>query len=168
MRQLRLLVVAIGGFIAGAVLITRYYAELPRLDELSQVSGEVRFDTETRTSRYSSARYPVLMLGGSSVRYTYLDWFPRADELTDLVRPGDHITIWTDPEKRWVWQIEKNSGLVIRYEEVRDAVASNERFDLILGIGMLIVGALASVAFVRTLRKNPDPTKKKWWYARVY
>jgi hypothetical protein len=143
MRNLRLLVIAVGCLIAGPVLVFRFFSALPSLEKLDKVSGVVQFDTETRSTRSTSTQYPVFIVGGD--RYKYLDWFPKADSITSFVRAGDQVAIWTDKgANEWVWQIEQDGKLVMPYSDVRNAVASNKRFDWIIGGGVFFLGLIAS------------------------
>jgi hypothetical protein len=145
-RQLYLLALSLGALVGGGVLLVRYFSGLPALDELEKVSGTVQLDAEVSSSRWGTTRYPVLVVGEPSNRFKYLEWFPKSDSVTRLVRAGERATIWTDrDENGWVWQIEQRGRLVIQYAEVRDAVASNQRFDWLLGGGMLAVGIFGFV-----------------------
>jgi hypothetical protein len=154
-RRVRLLIIAIGCLVACPVLLYRYYAGMPEFAELSKVSGEVRLKMESRRARRSTSTYPVLTFLETPGTYHYLDWFPRAEQIPTLVRPGNQITIWTDAGRNnWVWQIEKDNQLIVSYQEVRDAVESNERYTIIGVPVLLAIGVFASVMVYRDFR-NP-------------
>lgn len=148
MRQLRLLLVGAICLIGGIVLLLRSFSEPIPIEKLEKVSGKVRLDYDTRSYRGFSEQYPVFVIKGS--RYKYLDWFPNAEGITSLVRDGEEVTIWTDRgDNNWVWQIEQNGQIVIPYSEVRNAIASNTRFDWLWGGGLFSIGIVGIVMFFR-------------------
>lgn len=146
MRQIHLLVIAVGCLIAGPVLVFRFFSELPTLEDLTKVSGIVQFHTETRSTRRTTTTYPVLIIDDVPTRFKYLDWFPKADTITTLVRANDKVSIWTDRGGNdWVWQIEQDGKLVVPYSAIRNAVESNRRDDWLFGGEAFILGIAASV-----------------------
>src|SRR2546427_10662553 len=113
-RRFRLLIIGVGCLIAGVVLIVRYYTALPKLEDLRPVTGEVRLELGTRTTRRSQHHYPILVFNDSPNKYKYLDWFPKADDIPTMIRAADTITIWTDRgERNWIWQIERAGQLLV-------------------------------------------------------
>ncbi len=142
-QQLRLVVIAVGCLIGGCTLIFRSFAGVPRFEDLTEVSGVVKLDTDSTWTRGGAIRYPVLIVDSSPVRYKYLDWFPRVKEVLTAIHAGDRITLWTDSKNNWVWQIENDGRRVVSYAEVRAAVVSNGRFDVPLGIAVLALSGLS-------------------------
>ena len=128
-------------FLCGAyIILNRYFSEIPAIDELEKVSGIVQFETE---SKGGGNKYLVMVVGDE--RCKYLSWFPHADKMRALVRAGRPATIWTDKGANdWVWQIEQDDALVVRYADMRNAAASNKRFGWLLG-GLMILMAGHSV-----------------------
>lgn len=160
LRNLRLLIIAVACLVGGVVLILHPFAVVPALDELTKVTGEVTVVMETRRTRYTSPQYPVLTVRGSSGRYKYLDWFPRAEEIPAMLNPGDRVTLWTDAGKLdWVWQIERDGQIIIPYQDVRDAVAANWLFYPILGVVVLSIGVGAAYFLYRSYATPPAPPR---------
>jgi hypothetical protein len=153
MRQVRLFVIAAGCLVAGPLLVYRHFAGLPQFDELSKVAGTVGVETTTRTTRYAKHRHPVLVVSGSSTRYSYLDWFPRVEEIPRLLKDGDEVTLWIEPGRNWVWQIERGGEQLVSYQEIRDAVAANERFNLLIGSAVFLLGVAAAFMLYRSRRQ---------------
>lgn len=150
MNQLRLILIAVGCLIGGPVLLVRGFTPLPSLEKLEKVSGIVRFDTGSRSTRRSRTEYPVLTIAGVPTRFAYLDWFPRSNRLTSLVRAGENVTIWTDRGRHdWVWQIEQGGQVIIPYAEVRNAIQSNEQWNWLFGCGLIALGIVVSVKLYR-------------------
>ena len=157
---LRVAVIAIGGLIAGVLLLIRasLHSQPTPLESLQKVTGSVKLETGTR----GDEEYPVLVIDRE--RYKYLDWFPHADELPKTLRSGETISIWTDAKaNRWVWQIERNGEQIVPYAAVHDAVAANKAWDPFFGIFMIVLGIFASVrlAYLTKPFWQTAPRKKK-------
>jgi len=156
MRHTRQLFATIGCFIAAPVLIYRSFVGLPSESDLTRVDGTV---TEVllveRSNKYGNKVHPAITLAGRTEVFRYLDWFPRPETILQTIRPGDHIVILSDIGKNeWIWQIERDGNIIVDYEDIKGAVASNNRFDPILGTGLLLVGCFG----VYRLRKTKERT----------
>ena len=144
MTKLRLLIIGYGCLFAGLTLIYRSITGIPAFDELKTITGSVSFETRVRTYRGMSAKDTIFLIDGKAPGYAYLDWFPAIEDLSSGIREGDTITVWykesTDP---WAWQINKGNTTIVPYQAIANAVKANNRFDPLLGMGVLVLSALA-------------------------
>jgi hypothetical protein len=147
-RQFRLLFVTVLTLAAGPYMIGRdLLSAPPSFDDLEKVVGAVEFEEEARAS---GREHLVLVVGKSSNRFKYLEWFPKAEFLTFLIKPGEDCAVWTDRDREgWVWQIEQHGETLISYDDVRAAVCSNQRLDWLFGAILVLVGIFGAVALYR-------------------
>jgi hypothetical protein len=138
---LRLGVTAIGCVGVGVFLLIKAHVEtgVVPLESLQQVTGVVQVETEYYRSRRSSKPYPVFTINRQ--RFTYPYWFPQAGELTEAVKSGETITVWTDAFKNaWVWQIERDGQQIVSYAKVHDGIIAHRALYPIIGFCMIIFG----------------------------
>ncbi len=151
-RQLQLLVIAVGCLIAAPILLIRSATSLPELAELEQVEGDLRLEIGSRGTRRRTS-YPVLRLGQHATPFAYLDWFPNSSELARGLQQGVPAKIWSDRGGNdWVWQIEQDGNIVVAYADVRAAIEHNNRFDVWFGIGAFGL-SLAAAWMLRRVRR---------------
>lgn len=159
-NYLRVGIIALTCLILGCYMLIKasIQAPVPPLEALQQVTGTVQMETKVTRTRRSTREHPVLAINNQ--RFEYLGWFPHSDELPDLVRSGEFITIWTDAAaNNWVWQIERNGEQIVSYGEVRTAVVAQRQWEPFVGIGVLVLGFLAAgrLAYVTRPLWMPDP-----------
>jgi len=159
MSVIRLAVIAIGCLIGGPYMLYRSAtsANPPTLEQLTKVSGIVQLDTEVRSTRRSRTTYPVLIVSGAATRYKYLDWFPRSEEIPQLVQTGRPVTLWTDADAiNYVWQIEQEGKIVIPYDDIRGAIVANNKYNWLFGVGGIVLGLGAAFGLYRQLAPPDD------------
>ncbi len=146
---------AIGLIVLGAILVGRWFVPLPTLEEMEPVTGFARFGSESLTGH---GRPVFVMVGDRVERFEYVDWFPEYERLLVRLRSTVLSTVWVDRgEGDRIWQIEQNGTLLVEYDEVREAVADNERFDWVFGAVLLAVGIVFGIGILRGRRVRRMP-----------
>lgn len=158
MKKIRLIVIFIGCISASYLFISRYLEGVPNLEELEKFSGSVSYEEKIRRSKYTSSKYYLVRLKEpnqlfSYLQFSYLDWFPDMEKLPQKAQPGKNVILWSDYGKNnWVWQMSVDGKIIVSYEEIAEAVEENRRFDLILGIAVLILGIFAGLMLFRSIK----------------
>jgi hypothetical protein len=160
MRRMRPLFATICCFIAAPILIYRSFVGIPAESDLTRVEGEVaEVLLVERSNKYENTEYPAITLVGRDEVFRYLDWFPHPEALLQAIRPGDHVEMLSDVGKNgWLWQIEKDGNIIVGYGDIRKAVVGNNRFDPLLGIGLLLVGCFGVYRLINTRELTNDST----------
>lgn len=162
--SIRLAVIAIGCLIGGPFMLYRSMtaSSPPTLEQLTKVSGILRVDSEERSTRRSTYRYPVLLVDGSSTRFKYLDWFPNSESIPQLVHAGQPATIWGDAGVNdFVWQVEQDGKIIVPFADVRSAIVANRQYDWLFGVGGIGLGLGAAFMLYRQLAPPADTPRPK-------
>jgi hypothetical protein len=101
----------------------------------------VRVHALMHRGRTFAQKYRNLSFTEDGPRYRYMAWFPKADDLSELIHPAVPVTIWADDARR-VWQIEQGDAPVVAYAEIREAMEDRRRFDWVLGAAVFGLGLL--------------------------
>jgi hypothetical protein len=134
--------------IAGIMFITRYFAGVPELNQLTSLTGEVaKVDVETRRSRRSTSHTLAVRIGEHPTAY-YPHTLPGFERLAASIQEGDRVTALVDTgDSNQIYQIEKDGQQLVSYEQVAEARKSNNRNNgllgvLFLGVGVGVIGVM--------------------------
>ena len=132
---------AIASLIVGVIFLSRYLTDLPALEKLDTVTGEVTsVNMETRRSRRSQTQVLAVQIGDKPTAF-YLDRFPDFDRIAGTIRPGDRVTARVDVgQNNWIWQLERGDERLVSYDQVAAAQQSNNRNNGLLGLLFFVVG----------------------------
>jgi hypothetical protein len=127
--------------IAGIIFITKYFAGVPELNQLTTVTGAVAdVDVEIRRGRRSTSQTLAVRIGEHPTAY-YPHTLPDFERLAASIQEGDPVTALVDPgDSNQIYQIEKGGQQLVSYEQVVEARKSNNRNNGLLGVVFLAVG----------------------------
>jgi hypothetical protein len=130
-----LLILAMGG--AAVFLMVRWIRDVPAFDDLATHSGAVAsVERVERRTRYGHHEDLEVRLVGRFIPMTYLDWFPRFEQVEASIAPGLELTVRYG-ENDWLWHAEANGVVLVDYAHTAAAVRANSRVDPLISMALL-------------------------------
>jgi hypothetical protein len=142
-RRLTMLRWILGGIVAvgvGIFFLVRYFADLPTLEQLTTVSGDVvNAEVKTQRTRRTRSEYLAVQIGSHPTVF-YRDRFPDFEKIVGTIKQGDRVTAWVDAGDSNIWQLERGGERLVSYEQIAEAEKSNNRMNGLLGAVFVVVG----------------------------
>ena len=94
--------------------------------------------------------HEVIRFTGRNGNYKFMGWSPHQDLIDDEVAIGETIKVWSDVgDNYWIWKIEKNSQVLLSYDEFLSSMKTNKYGGIAASIFAFIVSGVAAWALVK-------------------
>lgn len=129
--------ISLAVILSGIMFYSWLITSPPEQASLKSISGVIVY-SQPRNSHTSDR---VFQLNTSSIKFSYIDWYPNFRQVVGTAKVGDRVVFWFDPdgsdEKQSIWMINKNGIYIVSYSEMRAEREKNRWVAIILGIFFL-------------------------------